>query len=163
MDTESKHYSGPRQYAWLKRQLRSQAYKAAAFRIVTFHKPPYTNLWSRKGGYDGEEFVRDKWVPLFQRYRVDLVVAGHSHAYERGREKGVTYVTVGGGGGRLDTKESGEWEHISKSLPVHHYNIMRVDGGKLEWRAYNVQDSRIDRFVLRTRNRHWRTRSGVGQ
>lgn len=165
LDTESNHYTGPRQHQWLKQQLKSQAYRDAAFRIVTMHKPPYTNLWDGRHKYDGEKFVREKWVPLFERARVDLVVGGHAHAYERGRQKGVTYVVVGGAGGRLDDAVSGEWDFIRKMEPHYHYNIMSVSGGRLEWKAFKRDGKRLDRFVLRTRNKAWKKRKPglVGQ
>ena len=41
------------------------------------------------------------WVPLFERYRVRLVLNGHDHNYQRFTRKGVTYVVHGGGGAGL--------------------------------------------------------------
>lgn len=161
LDTESGRYGSGRQTRWLKQQLKSQAYKDAAFRIVTMHKPPYTNLWDGRHEYDGEKFVRDKWVPLFERHRLDLCVAGHAHAYERGRQRGVTYVIVGGAGGRLDDDRSGEWPFLRKLVPKHHYNVMSVSGGRLEWRSYDSADRPIDRFVVRSRNPKWRNVKGI--
>ena len=55
------------------------------------------------------------WVPLFDKYQVDLVISGHNHCYERtlplrqgaitantaqtiDSELGTTYITAGGGG-----------------------------------------------------------------
>jgi 3',5'-cyclic AMP phosphodiesterase CpdA len=43
--------------------------------------------------------IREEWVPLFDRYGVDLVVCGHEHHYERshpirGRESNVTLTPV---------------------------------------------------------------------
>jgi hypothetical protein len=41
-------------------------------------------------------------VPLFERYGVDLVLAGHDHNYQRFKEhRGVRYVVHGGGGAPL--------------------------------------------------------------
>jgi 3',5'-cyclic AMP phosphodiesterase CpdA len=58
--------------------------------------------------------IREEWVPLFDRYGVDLVVCGHEHHYERshpirGQEanptltpvattKGTVHMVIGGGG-----------------------------------------------------------------
>lgn len=55
------------------------------FTVVYFHQPPYTD-----GSHDATSFwevymkaMREKFVPIFEQYGVDLVVCGHSHVYER--------------------------------------------------------------------------------
>ncbi|MBO1336328.1 metallophosphoesterase family protein [Streptomyces sp. VRA16 Mangrove soil] len=107
-------HSDGRQTAWLDRTL--GALRAAAhidFVVVFFHHCAYsTSSHASDGG------VRKAWVPLFDKHRVDLVVNGHNHVYERtdavrggavgravpvggtadpGRD-GIVYVTAGGGG-----------------------------------------------------------------
>ena len=46
--------------------------------------------------------VREKWVPLFEQYKVDVVISGHSHVYQRGRKNDVTYIISGGAGAELE-------------------------------------------------------------
>jgi acid phosphatase type 7 len=51
--------------------------------VVYFHHPPYT-----KGSHNSDsetELVnlRQKLIPILERYKVDLVLNGHSHSYER--------------------------------------------------------------------------------
>ena len=117
--THNTGYSDGRQSAWLDRQL--AAYRDAGsgvdFIVVVFHHCAYSTSTSH--GSDGG--VRRHWVPIFDRHRVDLVVNGHAHLYERtaplrggvvtgpapvgGRvdaSSGTTYVTAGGGGRRRD-------------------------------------------------------------
>ena len=81
------------QTRWLKRVL---AKRTPLRRIVVFHHPPYTC-----GGHLGSSAVQRAWVPLFERYRVRLVLNGHDHNYQRFQRKGVTYVVHGGGGAGL--------------------------------------------------------------
>jgi acid phosphatase len=82
------------QTGWLKRRL---AASEARWKIAVFHHPPYAC-----GGHLGHDRVQDRWVPLFERYGVQLVLSGHDHAYERfERSDGVTYVIHGGGGAPL--------------------------------------------------------------
>ena len=46
--------------------------------------------------------VQRRWVPLFERYGVQLVLSGHDHNYERFvARNGVTYVVHGGGAAGL--------------------------------------------------------------
>ncbi|MCA9515144.1 MAG: metallophosphoesterase [Myxococcales bacterium] len=149
LDTEAAPAAAPRQHRWLQRELASPASKRATFRVVVLHKPPYSNLWDRPV-YDGQSWVRQQWVPLFEQKGVDLVVAGHAHGYQRFENDGVTYLVVGGGGGTLDTVKSGNWA-MAKFAGVHHYAIMDVVGDELRWDVRNEDGSPLDSFVVRPR------------
>jgi hypothetical protein len=68
------------QYEWLERDLKTNK---LPWVIVYFHKPPYS-----KGSHDSDnesdmKRMRENVNPLFEKFRVDLVLAGHSHVYER--------------------------------------------------------------------------------
>ena len=70
---------GP-QAVWLKQDL---AVNTQPWTVVYFHHPPYT-----KGSHNSDtesELInmRQKIVPILERYKVDLVLNGHSHSYER--------------------------------------------------------------------------------
>ncbi|RSN34185.1 phosphoesterase [Amycolatopsis sp. WAC 01416] len=111
-------YSHGSQTAWLKRRLRYlRSQPDIDFVVVFFHHCAYstTNQHASEGG------VREQWVPLFDEFRVDLVINGHNHIYERTdalrggkvtREveigdtvepdrDGTVYATCGGGGKSL--------------------------------------------------------------
>ena len=40
-------------------------------------------LSSAKNGNGSDKGIRETWLPLFDRYGVDLVLCGHDHDYER--------------------------------------------------------------------------------
>lgn len=61
------------QILWLKDDLSK---KAKDFTIVTMHRGPYGSI------YD-EQVIRDKFTPVFDEYKVDLVLSGHDHVYAR--------------------------------------------------------------------------------
>lgn len=154
LDTESDTERTPAQLRWLADELASDASRYAELRVVTFHKPPFSNRWhSKKSTYDGERWVRLHLVPLFEQYRVDLVVAGHAHAYQRRDEGGVRYVVVGGAGGALDRYKTGRWpmavDHVG-----HHYAVMEVSDRRLSWVARDFEGQVIDSFELVSRTRH---------
>ncbi len=70
---------GP-QAVWLKQDL---AANTQPWTVVYFHHPPYT-----KGSHNSDtetELInmRQNIVPILERYKVDLVLNGHSHSYER--------------------------------------------------------------------------------
>lgn len=138
------------QTAWLENELGSAEAQKAAFRVVCLHKPPYTDLWDSPE-YIGEGFVRENWVPLFEQYKVDVVVSGHTHAYLRGMSDNVMYLIVGGAGGVLDTYNSYVWGFFTVKQSVHHYGVMEVDGYALTWNAYDVNDVLFDSCQLASR------------
>jgi hypothetical protein len=70
---------GP-QMTWLKRDL---AANTQQWTVVYFHHPPYS-----KGRHDSDADqelikIRQNLVRILERYKVDLVLNGHSHDYER--------------------------------------------------------------------------------
>jgi 3',5'-cyclic AMP phosphodiesterase CpdA len=83
-----------RQTIWLRRAL---ARSRARWKIAVFHHPAFSC-----GAYGPHPGVLAVWVPLFERYRVRLVLNGHDHNYQRfAARRGVRYVVHGGGGARL--------------------------------------------------------------
>ncbi|WP_128802827.1 MULTISPECIES: metallophosphoesterase family protein [unclassified Streptomyces] len=110
--------SGGTQTTWFEAQLKK--YRAARdidFIVVFFHHCAYCTSTS----HASEGGVRQEWVPLFEKYTVDLVINGHNHQYERTdvikdnkvakklaigdtaypETEGVVYVTAGAAGRSL--------------------------------------------------------------
>lgn len=78
------------QTAWLARSL---AASRARWKIAVFHHPAYSC-----GSYRSHPDVVRRWVPLFERHRVRVVLSGHDHNYQRfAPRRGVRYVVHGGG------------------------------------------------------------------
>jgi acid phosphatase type 7 len=70
---------GP-QAVWLKQDL---AANTQPWTVVYFHHPPYT-MGSHNSDTETELIsMRQRIVPILERYKVDLVLNGHSHSYER--------------------------------------------------------------------------------
>lgn len=71
-------------FRWLQQDLKANQQD---WLIAAFHHPPYS-----KGSHDSDDEgdsggrlvdMRENVVPLLEQYGVDLVLAGHSHVYER--------------------------------------------------------------------------------
>ena len=61
--------------------------------------------------------MRTSLVPLFEKYKVDFVLNGHSHCYQRGELNGVKYVISGGAGAsRLDKKRHSKSPNIDTEI-----------------------------------------------
>jgi len=96
------NYMDRTQLAWLEREL---AASGSDWKIAFFHHPIYSS-----GGRHGSDLqLRALLEPLFLKYGVDLVLAGHEHFYERIKpQKGIVHFVVGSGGklavGDLDAR-----------------------------------------------------------
>jgi hypothetical protein len=72
---------GP-QVVWLKQDL---AANTQQWTIVYWHHPPYT-MGSHNSDTESELInVRQNFIRILERYKVDLILCGHSHVYERSR------------------------------------------------------------------------------
>lgn len=150
LDSEASTSASIEQYNWLDAELNRPETQQAAFRIVCFHKPPYVNLWNG-GGYIGETFVRNDWVPLLSQKNVDIAISGHMHSYQRGMTNGVVYIVSGGGGGYLDTQVVASWPFVQVEYSQYHFDIMEVNGPTLSWATYNSNNQLLDMFTLQSR------------
>lgn len=74
-------YSSGAQTRWLEETL-AKAVKdpSVDWIVVQMHQDA---LSSSKNGNGSDKGIRESWLPLFDRYGVDLVLCGHDHDYER--------------------------------------------------------------------------------
>jgi hypothetical protein len=123
LDTETAFLDASRRQAqlmWLEADL---AATNQPWRVVYFHRSPYSSGAEHGSSLD----VRQAFAPVFERHRVDLVLSGHDHDYERSiplrqfvtTGGWVTYVVTGGGGATLYPVGASSWTATSASY--HHY------------------------------------------
>jgi Purple acid Phosphatase, N-terminal domain/Calcineurin-like phosphoesterase len=120
-DSYVRGYSQGAQKTWLEKELAAaRADKAIDWIVICMHQVAISTADQFNGADLG---IREEWVPLFDKYNVDLVVCGHEHHYERshpirGQEanqtltpkpaatatdvidttKGTVHMVIGGGG-----------------------------------------------------------------
>ena len=74
-------YSGGAQTAWLERTLRhARSDDSIDWIVAQMHQIACSSSVTGNGSDLG---IRQEWLPLFDRYEVDLVLNGHDHDYER--------------------------------------------------------------------------------
>ena len=74
-------YSGGAQKAWLEKELAaSRQDRGIDWIVVCMHQVAISTADRFNGADLG---IREEWLPLFDKYNVDLVVSGHEHHYER--------------------------------------------------------------------------------
>jgi 3',5'-cyclic AMP phosphodiesterase CpdA len=128
---DSNSVGDPDQLAWLRDTLERAT---EPWTIVAVHESPYS------AGYQGSNVdVRDRFVPLFQRFGVQLVLSGHDHDYQRSVVDGVTYVVSGAGG---LTRGTGEDDFTVVSYSVLHFVDVGVFEDRLVLRAI-TQEGRV--------------------
>jgi len=84
------NYMDRKQLDWFERELKDTK---SDWKIAYFHHP----LYSSGSTHGSEVDLRTLLEPLFVKYGIDVVFAGHEHFYERVKpQKGIYYFTCGG-------------------------------------------------------------------
>lgn len=148
---------------WLEKTLANNTEKWV---ICTFHHPIFSTGKDRDN-----KALRELWKPVFDKYRVDLVLTGHDHTYGR---TGITTpaptadlsATTNAGTGLSTVDQfTGTVYVVSVSGPKMYnvqkrtfmsrhaedtqlYQIIRIDGDRLIYEAYTAAGSLYDAFTL---------------
>lgn len=147
-----------RQSAWLEETLREASADSAVDWIVTFMHHP---LYSHAGGISGhglDRKLRNELLPMFERYGVDLVTAGHDHHYERtypirdGRRVqsgcGPVHVLSGGGGASSYARDVTTTPLAAYVGRVFEFVELRIGESNIEGRTIGREGQVIDEFTV---------------
>ena len=127
--------------AWLKEELdRALNEQGLVHRFAVLHHGPHSS-----GPHGGNDRLLDNGVmPIFTAGKVDLVLAGHDHAYERGAGEGLKYIVSGGAGAPLyPRKHNDPATKVYES--AHHFVEVSVDGDKVGIVAKRASGSIIEK------------------
>jgi predicted phosphodiesterase len=84
------NYIDRKQLDWFERAIKESK---SAWKMAYFHHP----LYSSGAAHGSEADLRTLLEPLFVKYGLDVVFAGHEHFYERVKpQNGIYYFTCGG-------------------------------------------------------------------
>lgn len=145
------------QVSWLERVLADNPNR---WTILTFHHPIYSAAKDRDNAK-----LRALWQPIFDKYKVDLVLQGHDHTYARsglraydnvptgvsGRDdRGATVYVVSVSGPKMYELQRGEWmKRAAEDTQL--YQIVSIDGDRLRYEARTAVGNVYDAFDLRKR------------
>ena len=125
------------QLRWLETELRKP--RATPFLAVLGHHPVYSN------GPHGDHptLIRD-WDPLFQKYKVDLYMAGHDHDLQHLEFEGhpTTHFLSGGGGADLYVLKVDGLDRGPYAQEVHGFSHLSVTKSALKLRHLDA-DGRL--------------------
>jgi acid phosphatase type 7 len=125
------------QTAWLEKTLHARADHPNVF--VVNHVPAYPSFRYAEGA-DGKEGTgagnRKHWVPLFEKYRVPVVLEHHDHTFKRtkplldGRShaNGVLYLGDGSWGKLRTPKTPEQFPYLAVSGRDYHLSLHRIEG-----------------------------------
>ncbi|PST84668.1 metallophosphoesterase [Pedobacter yulinensis] len=109
------------QAAWLEQHMQSKAYRQARFRVVLMHIPHY-----HSGDWHGTMHCRQLFGPLFNKYKIDMLISGHTHRYGiHEPQEGHNFPIVIGGGPQDGRRTLIRFNAAGRKLAVQ---MIRDDG-----------------------------------
>ena len=139
------NYMDRTQLQWLEKEL---AASGSDWKIMYFHHP----IYSSGGRHGSDTALRDQLEPLFIKYGVDLVLAGHEHFYERLKpQKGIHYF-ISGGAGKLRKGDVGGTFTEKAFDQGFHFMIFEIDGDQMHFQTISDQNKTVDSGVITRRS-----------
>lgn len=149
MSTEHNWTRGSQQYEWLQHDLQHVDRNVTPWVVLTAHRMMYTTQMNIESDQVVSNKFQEEVEDLIYEHRVNLMMVGHEHAYERScplyrKEcvddgKGTVHIVVGSSGFPLGTQDfSSKYGHWSLRH-VNDYGYLRI--------ASSPEDMRIQ-FVL---------------
>lgn len=137
------------QKVWIEDQL---AKTDATWKFAMFHFAPYN--WE-----EPYPDIQAAWVPIFDKYHVDMVMNGHIHYYMRTKpmrggkvvgsyKEGTAYVESIG----IPTKPEKRPEEpytVVRNFNGDIYQYVKIEGEKMSFRAVNSENKVIDSFIIK--------------
>ncbi|MFP4366966.1 MAG: metallophosphoesterase [Bacteroidales bacterium] len=137
------------QTEWIDEQLTNTT---ATWKIAIFHFPPYN--------FNAPYYnIQEKWVPVFDKFHVDMVLGGHIHYYMRSKPMKAGEV--------VDSYNEGTAYIISIAIPARDrsigeepyaevrysdgqfYQHVNIDGDNLIYSAYDSENNLVDSFQIK--------------
>ena len=171
VNTEAPYTQGSTQYDFIKNDLsKANSNSSIKWKVVIFHKIMYAS----KGSHSPLDSLRDALHPLFDQYKVDMVIQAHNHNYQRmspikyagmsagdspiitttnktnyKNPEGQIYLVVGTGGQGLSPLGPAKSYVITQIKDHGHLNIDLVENGtKLIGKFINNAGSIKDTFTI---------------
>lgn len=141
------NYMDKDQQTWLDKELRNSN---ARWKIAYFHHPIYSS-----GGRHGSEVdLRAIVEPMFIKYGVNVVFAGHEHFYERLKpQKGIAYFTAGGAA-KLRSGDIQTGAMTARGFDTEQsYVLIEIDGDVLRFQAISRRGKVVDSGELSRQSR----------
>ncbi len=139
------------QTGWIEELLKNTS---ATWKIAVFHFPPYN--WEEPY-FD----IQKAWVPIFDKYHVDMVFGGHIHYYMRSKpmkggevvdsyNNGTAYIISIGIPSRTRDAAEEPYAEVVKT-EGQYYQYIKIEGDKLTYSAIDSNNELADSFTINKR------------
>jgi predicted MPP superfamily phosphohydrolase len=135
-------YMNPQQLSWLEKELQNSRMD---WKICYFHHTLYSS-----GSFHGPATeLRLSLEPLFVKYGVQVVFAGHEHVYERTKpQKGITYF-IEGAAGELRQGNLKKSDLTASGFDQDHsFILVEISGDELDFQTISRTGKTVDSGVI---------------
>jgi acid phosphatase type 7 len=115
------------QTRWLEKTLQDNS--STKWKMVQYHVAAWPSVRDFNGAVPQK--IRSNWIPVFEKYGVDIVIEAHDHAYKKtvpirnGKqddENGIIYLGDGGWGAPVrETKNPEDFWWLDEALTIDHF------------------------------------------
>jgi predicted phosphodiesterase len=138
------NYMDPKQTAWVETQLRDAG--NSDWKICYFHHPLYSSAKFHGSSIE----LRQVLEPLFIKYGVDVVFAGHDHVYERVRPQHGIYYFTEGASGSLRAGDLGKSTMTDKGFDADRsFMLIEIAGEEMYFQTTSRTGAIVDSGVIR--------------
>lgn len=123
-----------------------RANRTRRWQLATYHRPAFPAVKT-------PSHALQNWVPLFDRYRLDLVMEADGHVIKRTRPildgkphpEGVVYIGEGGLGVKQRNPDPGRWylQHPGMTSQGHHVHLITITKQSLKTQVLTIHDGRV--------------------
>jgi predicted phosphodiesterase len=137
------NYMDPKQLAWLEKELPNAG---SDWKICYFHHPMY----SSGAFHSSSTELRLLLEPLFVKYGIQVVFAGHEHVYERIKpQKGIYYFTEGASGElRAGNLKQTDFKAVGFDKD-RSFMLIEISGDELYFQAISRTGVTVDSGTIR--------------
>lgn len=137
------NYMDKKQLKWFEDELIKDT---SDWKIAFFHHPPY----SSGGKHGSDKQLREVVEPIFVKYGVNVVLAGHEHFYERIKPQKGIYYFISGAGGKLREGDVKERSPLTEKFFDNDMSFMLVEivKGDMHFQVISRTGETVDSGVL---------------
>ncbi len=155
LDSGHTNEFGGTQRDWLEKELRERQRRNVDYIYPFYHTPGYPSV--RSYGGSSAVSVRELWIPLFEKYGVEVAFENHDHAYKRTHpirneeisEDGIVYIGDGNWGKTpRDVHHVDETWYLALAESVIHGIIVTLDGSSQDFLVIDKEGEIVDEYRI---------------
>jgi acid phosphatase type 7 len=143
---------------WLEAELALQRQVPGKWIVLQYHIPAYPSVKAFERGAQ----QREHWVPLFEKFQVDLVCEADDHMLKRTVPifqdkhdplRGIVYIGDGGLGVPQRVPDLTRWYLKSPGFatPAHHVHVLEFAEDELRVTAVGLEQELLDQFAVKSK------------